>query len=112
MAAVEEGNEDKVYKESLFTAFLYYGAPNLFIAIFLVDMILLSHKTGMFFWCLFLMIELPCSAIGSWFTVRAVKQQQTNTLKRELVIGLAIFLGVIGCIGGVMGYGLLFMISA
>lgn len=78
MAEVADAQDDRAYKQSIAKAFLVYALPYLCFIVFLLDMLLLGHKTGMVFWALFLLLELPCSVIGLRFTTRSEKLKQVK----------------------------------
>ncbi len=111
MADTIEEKDDRLYKQLITTAFSVYGIPYLCLAIFLVDLTLLGHKTDMVFLAMFLVSLLPCSAIGLRFTTRAEDQKQTNNVKREIAWGAGILIGVLGCLIGLLTLGLLFVIT-
>lgn len=111
MADVADAKDDKAYKQLIAKAFMVYALPYLCLIVFLLDM-LLDHTTGMVFWALFLLLELPCSVIGLRFTIRSENLKQFNNVKREIAWEAGIFIGVSGSLAGVFTLGLLFVVTA
>jgi hypothetical protein len=111
---VSEGTEalnDRLYKQLLGRAFVFYAFPYLLLLLFLLDIWLWGNQTEMFFWALFLLLELPCSVMGLRLLTRAEKQKQTSNVKREMAQAAGLILGVVGSLIGVGGLALLFLVT-
>ncbi|MBO6518117.1 MAG: hypothetical protein JJ975_16385 [Bacteroidia bacterium] len=97
-------------RPSYIAATLLYVLPLLFLCLFFLDQ-QGQNDRGMLFWVLFLLSMLPCGIIGgllSFFRLR--KDMRLNNKVNQGIGGFLTLMGLLLSIGGLLGFGLFYVV--
>ena len=103
--------ESRILKIYYFV-FFFYSLPFISLIIFLIDL-RGPQKTEMFFWVLFLVGLMPCSIVGFLFSIFGLVKSFRIKSRTNKVIGtFGLILGFGGIFAGLLGIGLIYVVTS
>jgi hypothetical protein len=100
-------NVTKSFRTFSFSVLL---CPYFFLILFVIDMFTIGFTEALF-WALFLFSLLPCSVLGFIFINISLKSRATNLEKEGIIRMVSGTITVFGIIAGLIGWGLLYIVT-